>query len=1071
MYASNRFVFLVQNERRLELHELNSRAWDGENVFQLKATKLDSSIKRNTGFIKKLRRGFTKEVAASLIDDLREISLEKYLSEVVTSANEALSSVGNKNDDIVAAVEVISGLHQRFSHNFTGKLMAAFLSNFDTSGILEKDIVTKYNKLKGNIRVLTELYLVGVFTSLDIVDSKDGLPAFIQAKLHKKEPVIFWVLKGILNYNFRLGYTTSLGVLFAKKYYTFFDPEDHSWDTLICDTNLKALLQSLFSVFTNAIITRALSLSKQISKLLEEHRKCQIRTGKPTDEYLEEYESLAPVFERFKSAAIPLAELFHVELSGEELDVTNLSDTKQEDGVSKNVITNSPVPPSQKLWENEETRKFYEVLPDIKELVKISVEKGESRATSEKLNDYFERLASVETKDEVDAMVLEYWEEGLDNKATRNRLLRFFMEFQDWKKIKLYARYVAIDAPYCKELLEELIKYLDNGFRSQLYSNKINVKNIMFYSEMFKFMLLPTFMVFHKIRTLLLNIQVPNNADILTIFLEQSGRFLLNKPEYEEHVQQMVQLLKKKASERELSMSTKSSLRNILTFLFPPSMQSLNIAERKLLPEELFYHVLIRRELSHLNFKQCVDLIRRAHWSDRTVYGTLFELFTTPEKVSYQNIVILAKILGGLYPYQRNFVIKCIDGVLENIERGLEIGTYSENMHRVANVKYLSEIFNLELVKSNVILYEIYHIINYGHFLNRPSPFHPNEGDPPDSYFRIHLVSTVLLSLKRFPRTLLKQLSLLLRYFEYYTFIKDQPLPKETQFVVSNVFEKLSAHVTFIKATNLSESTTKLDALMKTMKLISPNSGTASKTSADASQVTNNVINLIATPGEGEDNGGDDDGEEDDNDEGQDLGIEEDEGSEEEYSSSESVSDDDSASISSIEDASSVDENDENESDSESDSSGDTSNSDDDDEFSDIDASRDTEFRRMYEDFEKKLKTEEERKVEDEFERQYRQIMQESMDERKSEKVSGANMPMISGPLRSEGSSQPEGNMQEATGKVTFAFLSKSGKKTTSRAIQLPTTVKFVSGVLREEEKLKNEREKIKNIVLQRNFD
>ena len=1034
---------------------------------------MDSSIKRNTGFIKKLRRGFTKEVAASLIDDLREISLEKYLSEVVTSANEALSNVGNKNDDIVAAIEVISGLHQRFSHNFTGKLMAAFLSNFDTTGIPEKEIVPKYNKLKGNVRVLTELYLVGVFTSLDIMDSKDGLPVFIQAKLHKKEPVIFWVLKGILNYNFRLGYTTSLGLLFAKKYYTFFDPEDHSWDPLICDTNLKTLLQSLFNVFTNAITTRALSLSKQIRKLLEEHRKCQIRTGKPTDEYLEEYENLAPIFERFKSAAVPLAELFHIELSEEELDVTNLSDTKQEDGIPKNVITNSPIPSSQKLWENEETRKFYEVLPDIKELVKISVEKGESRATSEKLNDYFERLATVETKDEVDAMVLEYWEEGLDNKATRNRLLKFFMEFQDWKKIRLYARYVAIDAPYCKEMLEELIKYLDNGFRSQLYSNKINVKNIIFYSEMLKFMLLPTFMVFHKIRTLILNIQVPNNADILTIFLEQSGRFLLNKPEYEEHVQQMVQLLKKKASERELSMSTKSSLRNILAFLFPPSMQSLNTTEKKLLPEELFYHVLIRRELSHLNFKQCVDLIRRAHWNDKIVYGTLFELFTTPEKVSYQNIVILTKILGGLYPYHRNFVIKCIDGVLENIERGLEIGTYSENMHRVANVKYLSEIFNLELVKSNVILYEIYHIINYGHFASRPNPFYPNEGDPPDNYFRIHLVSTVLLSLKRFPRTLLKQLPLLLRYFEYYTFIKDQPLPKETQFVVSGVFEKLSTHVTFIRATNLSESTAKLDALMKSMKLISPNNGTASKTSADTSKVTNNVINIMVTPGEGEDDDGE---EEDDNDEGQDLGIEEDEGSEddsgrEEYSSSGSASDNESASISSTEDASSANENDDNESDSGSDSSEDSGNSDDDDEFSDIDVSRDTEFRRMYEDFEKKLKTEEERKVEDEFERQYRQIMQESMEERKSEKVSGSNMPMISGPLRSEGSSPPDGDMGKATGKVTFAFLSKSGKKTTSRAIQLPTTVKFVSGVLREEEKLKNEREKIKNIVLQRNFD
>lgn len=40
--------------------------------------------------------------------------------------------------------------------------------------------------------------------------------------------------------------------------------------------------------------------------------------------------------------------------------------------------------------------------------------------------------------------------------------------------------------------------------------------------------------------------QVPNNVEILTVLLEHSGKFLLNKPEYKELMEKMVQLIKDK---------------------------------------------------------------------------------------------------------------------------------------------------------------------------------------------------------------------------------------------------------------------------------------------------------------------------------------------------------------------------------------------------------------------------------------------------------------------------------------------------------------------------------------------
>lgn len=71
-----------------------------------------------------------------------------------------------------------------------------------------------------------------------------------------------------------------------------------------------------------------------------------------------------------------------------------------------------------------------------------------------------------------------------------------------------------------KETVDEFIQYLDNGFRSQLHNTKFNIKNVIFFGEMVKFSLIPQFMVFHKIRTLIINMNITNNVEILTILLK-----------------------------------------------------------------------------------------------------------------------------------------------------------------------------------------------------------------------------------------------------------------------------------------------------------------------------------------------------------------------------------------------------------------------------------------------------------------------------------------------------------------------------------------------------------------------
>ncbi|KAG0669044.1 hypothetical protein C6P45_004184 [Maudiozyma exigua] len=1042
-------------------------------TYTSKSFYLDTSIKKNTGFIKKLRKGFTKENKNSLLKDIGEISLEKYLSEIISTINEVTSNISNKNDEILTAIEVISAMHQRFNANFTIEFFGLFLTNFTnpTEELTDKDENFRINKLKGNLKVLTELYLVNIFRTEDMIESRDILPFYLQKKVHRKEPFIFSVLKEMLNYKFKFGYTLSVGTVFVKTYSSFFDNEDSSWDMFIKDEDLKSLLQSLFKAFSEAVINRMIELNKNTTKLMKEHKKCQIRTGKLKDEYIEEHDLLMPILEKFHAAAEIFSPLFGIELPQPAKEL----DTEEDDNEPDSMIVTQVVPVNERVWESEDMRLFYEVLPDINSAANHPNQSDSTSSNSaSKLNSFFEHLEMIETKEQIDKLSENYWTDTLDNKATRNRLLKFLIETQDWSKINLYARFVATNTQFMQELTSELIEYLDNGFRHQLHTNKINVKNIIFYCHMIKFKLIPTFMIFHKIRTLIINLHVPNNVEILTIFFEHSGKFLLNHPEYKVHMEAMVSLLRNKMKEKQFTMNFKSALDNILNLLYPPSVKSLNDSVKEN-PQQLFYRVLVRKELGNFENKQILILLREANWKDEAIYQTMFSLFSEPDKISYQNIPVLTKLLDGLYVYHRKFVIEIIDQILDNIDEGLEVDDFSENLQRVAQVRYMTEIFNLEMIKSSVILDVMYQIIRYGYNQNMPSPQSRNPSDLPNNYFRIQIISTILLNINRFPSIFTKQLKTLLHFFEYYTFTKAQPLPMETKFKVEDIFTKYSSMLDFERSSSLEESATRFQSLiMLTSKNIKKpmgeNRGTVSVTRNIRNAKNDTVVDDDSTEGS-------DDDEDDDNDEGRYT---------DENDDSDSTSDEGIINLSDSSDGtddSGEDSEDSSDSDSESDSdetSDDSDSSSEEEDFDDIEADRDAEAKRIYAEYETKLQNAEEQKAQDELEKQFQKLMLDSLDERRSEKNASNNMPVMSSMnsndrpkkmLLKKPVLQTRSNNDTDDKKVAFTFLSKSGKKTSSRVLELPTDVKFVNSVLEEEERVKNEREKIKNIVLKQSFD
>lgn len=170
----------------------------------------------------------------------------------------------------------------------------------------------------------------------------------------------------------------------------------------------------------------------------------------------------------------------------------------------------------------------------------------------------------------------------------------------------------------------------------------------------------------------------------------------------------------------------------------------------------------------------------------------LLKIFTKVWKVRFNNIHILAILVGALSKYRNEFSIAVVDDVLEQIEVGLEQNNFKHNQRRVALVKYLGELYNYKMVNSQVIFESLYRLTSFGHEGGTPRPGVSCPLDMPDDFFRIRLVCTLLdvcgMCFERGSGK--KKLDFFLTFFQYYIYTKE-PLPMDVEFLVLDTFQAI----------------------------------------------------------------------------------------------------------------------------------------------------------------------------------------------------------------------------------------------------------------------------------------
>lgn len=779
---------------------------------------LDSSLKKNTAFIKRLRTAVSSATLSTFLQEIRTLSLHKYLSEIISACYEGLCKLKSPGE-IEAGVEIVSALHQRFGPveftEFLGWLVGKGLATPEKSllktlapEVKEKEEKERIIRQRVLLRVVTELWLVGVLRTLDDVSRPDdasrgkeslsATPGKItdgKAKLVAAgkgggaEPFPLEVLKDLLGHD-RDHANLPLLVIFVKAFgwdilgvkeagaegrktveedgtttNDAADDEEGSEEPALSETTtedpplaspeLQERFRNILTRYFEDVKAHVLRDQKALSKQARKDAEAYVKSGQVFEDRQSNYEKTVKAQERLVANAQVLADA----LGGEMPDLKDSDDNNGAGNGGIGLVKTGEYLRGEGdgagIWEDEDERRFYENLVDLKGKVpgmlledgkkkkadtdeqvgkKIdpadtpadaanTKEEDQSTAIANKtvgaqVDALLARLPDLTSKDLIDQAAIDFC--FLNSKASRNRLIKAVQEIPKGRSDLLpsYSRLIATLGKYMPDVTKGLVDHLDQEFRSlqrrkeKEFLGQARLGNIRYLAELTKFGVVPEHVIFHCLKVSLDDFS-RMNIEIICNLLENCGRYLLRNPETSPRMSSFLETLKRKKSVQHIGQQERMLIENAVYYVDPPVRPAIQQKERT--PVDLFIRKLVYLDMNNRNYNKILKQIRRLHWEETEVVAILEKIFSKPGKVKYGNIHLLAILASALFRYHQEFVITVIDNLLESIVLGLEQNDFKYNQRRIAEVKYLGELYNYRMVDHPVVFDVLYKIMTFGH--------------------------------------------------------------------------------------------------------------------------------------------------------------------------------------------------------------------------------------------------------------------------------------------------------------------------------------------------------------------
>ncbi|XP_056604924.1 regulator of nonsense transcripts 2 isoform X2 [Triplophysa dalaica] len=811
-------------------------------------SRLDSSLKKNTAFVKKLRT-LTEQQRASLSQDFNLLNLSKYIGEAVSSMVEAKLKIS----DVSCAVHLCSLFHQRYA-DFAPLLLGAWKRHFEA----RKDEKTpNVSKLRTDLRFIAELTIVGLFTDkegLSLIyeqlksiigsdrDTHTHVAVIISFCKHCGDDVASLVPRKVKNATEKFGLSFPLSqIISAEKQQPF-----------------QNLLREYFTSLTKHLKKD----HRELQNIERQNRRILHSKGELSEDRHKQYEEFATSYQKLLANTQTLADLLDENMPELPLDKT----AQEEHGPGIDIFT--PGKPGEfdlegGIWEDEDARNFYENMVDLKAFVPAilfkdneksgqnkkeereansteeleielealditddpldldTADETESEELAKKILDeqeqedeeastgshlklivdaFIQQMPNCINRDLIDKAAMDFCM-NMNTKSNRRKLVRalFTVPRQRLDLLPFYARLVATLHPCMSDVAEDLCSMLKGDFRFHIRKkDQINIetknKTVRFIGELAKFKMFSKNDTLHCLKMLLSDFS-HHHIEMACTLLETCGRFLFRSPESHLRTSVLLDQMMRKKQAQHLDVRYVTMVENAYYYCNPPPMEK--TVRKKRPPLQEYIRKLLYKDLSKVTTEKVLRQMRKLPWHDSDVKSYLICCMVNIWNVKYNSIHCVANLLAGLVAYQEDVGIHVVDGVLEDIRLGMEVNQPKFNQRRISSAKFLGELYNYRMVESAVIFRTLFSFISFG--VNTDGS--PGVLDPPEHLFRIRVVCTLLDTCGQyFDRgSSKKKLDCFLIYFQRYiwwkksldVWSKEQPFPIDIEYMITDTLELL----------------------------------------------------------------------------------------------------------------------------------------------------------------------------------------------------------------------------------------------------------------------------------------
>ncbi|XP_071041513.1 regulator of nonsense transcripts 2 isoform X3 [Parasteatoda tepidariorum] len=319
-------------------------------------SKLDSSLKKNTAFIKRLRN-MTDAQKDSLIKDMDALNLTKYISEAASAIVEAKL----KMSDVNTAVQICSHLHQRYAE-FSSQLLEHWQKVFP----MKKDEkISNPSKIRVDLRFYAELVSSGIFALKEGLPLLGNLLTVLTASDREEHS----------NVNILLSFCRHCGEDYAgllpRKYRLLgekFGVEIPKSDFLLPDRQKG--LRNLLKDYYKSLCKHLTKDYKTLQNLEKNNYKILQTKGELSTERKEKFEATQNAFQKLLTNTQQFADIVDEDIPHLPKDDSLFQDSETTTlDVYNRFKDRDASDASFSAWEDDDTRSFYENLPDLKAFI------------------------------------------------------------------------------------------------------------------------------------------------------------------------------------------------------------------------------------------------------------------------------------------------------------------------------------------------------------------------------------------------------------------------------------------------------------------------------------------------------------------------------------------------------------------------------------------------------------------------------------------------------------------------------------------------------------------------------